>query len=179
MLLGSREIFATEPGLNPRNILPAPPTNGASIAVRPAAIDAAAAKSSNALMPAELPPLPAGVTDIKFNEFFRQPIGSRGLEFTGKLRGLDGKRVRVPGYMVRQSQPLERCFLLTPVPVELNEDEYGCEQCQPAKPRCGQYQWPGGSSAIKSSGCMMQPASPIIKLPATDIRSPPTLISKC
>lgn len=90
-------------------------------AERPAA-NAATAK------PHELPPLSAGVEELKFSEFFAQPVGPRGLEYTEKLRRLNGHRVRILGYMVEQSQPAPRCLLLAPIPVKLHEDEWGfCE----------------------------------------------------
>lgn len=79
-----------------------------------------------------LPPLPPGVTDLKFNEFFRQPIGPRGLEYTEKLRSLEGRRIRILGYMARQTKPVDRCFLLAPVPLTLNEVEYGHADDLPA-----------------------------------------------
>jgi len=79
-----------------------------------------------------LPPLPAGVTELKFSEIFRQPIGPRGLEFTEKLRSLDGRRIRILGFMARQTKPAERCFLLSPVPLTLNEVEYGHADDLPA-----------------------------------------------
>ena len=49
-----------------------------------------------------LPPLPEGVAELRFEDFFKMPIGPRGLEVTDKLRALDGKRVRVFGYMVHE-----------------------------------------------------------------------------
>jgi hypothetical protein len=51
-----------------------------------------------------LPPLPAGATELNFSEFFVSPVGDRGLMLTEKLRGLDGKRVRILGYIVRQEE---------------------------------------------------------------------------
>ena len=72
-----------------------------------------------------LPPLPPGVSELRFSEFFRQPIGPRGLEYTEKLRQLEGRRVRILGYMVRQEQPVDHGFLLSPVPLTLHESEYG------------------------------------------------------
>ena len=78
------------------------------------------------------PPLPPDVTELKFNEFFRQPIGPRGLDFSEKLRSLEGRRIRILGYMVRQDQPAEHCFLLAPVPLTLHEDEYGLADDLPA-----------------------------------------------
>jgi hypothetical protein len=74
---------------------------------------------------ATLPPLPPGVSELKFGEFFRWPIGPRGLEYTGKLRSLEGRRIRILGYMVRQEQPVPHRFMLAPRPVNLHEDEFG------------------------------------------------------
>ena len=70
--------------------------------------------------------------DLKFSDFFVNPIGPRGLEFTDTLRNLDGKRVRIEGYMVQQDQPLPDAFLLTPLPLRLHEDEYGMADDLPA-----------------------------------------------
>lgn len=55
----------------------------------------------------ELPPLPEGVEELKFSEFFKTPVGDRGLELTEKLKSMDGKRVRIFGYMVHED--LTRC----------------------------------------------------------------------
>jgi hypothetical protein len=73
-----------------------------------------------------LPPLPPGVTELKFSEFFRQPIGPRGLELTDTLRALDGRRVRLIGFMVREHETIRTgSFLLAPYPVTLDEAEFG------------------------------------------------------
>jgi hypothetical protein len=74
----------------------------------------------------KLPPLPAGVSDLKFCDFFVQPMGRRGLEFTEKVRDLDGQRVRILGFMVRQENAPPGVFLLAPIPVELHERESDC-----------------------------------------------------
>jgi hypothetical protein len=133
-LLVTDKHFAAEndPTTNIRNSLPAPSAHAASFAENPGATDAAPPLLTNAAPPAALPLLPTGVTELKFSEFFRQPIGPRGVEFTEKLRSLDGKRVRILGYMARQSQPVARCFLLSPVPLALHEDEYGFAEDMPA-----------------------------------------------
>lgn len=70
--------------------------------------------------------------ELKFNEFFVNPIGDRGLTFTEKLRRFDGNRVRILGYMVRQGKPTPGAFLLAPVPVQLDEDHYGLADDLPA-----------------------------------------------
>jgi hypothetical protein len=49
-----------------------------------------------------LPPLPEGVEELKFEEFFRLPVGPRGLDCTERLRALDGKKVRILGFQVRE-----------------------------------------------------------------------------
>ncbi|MGC3959964.1 MAG: hypothetical protein QM813_19170 [Verrucomicrobiota bacterium] len=72
-----------------------------------------------------LPPLLPGVTELKFSEFFRSPIGPRGLELTDKLRSLDGRRIRILGYMVQQARPTEHCFLFANRSIAVNEAEYG------------------------------------------------------
>jgi hypothetical protein len=73
-----------------------------------------------------LPALPPGVTELKFGEFFRMPIGPRGMELTETLRALDGRRVRLIGFMVREHEASRTgSFLLAPYPVTLDEAEFG------------------------------------------------------
>ena len=79
-----------------------------------------------------VPPRPGDVTELKFTEFFISPIGDRGLTLTDKLRGLDGKRVRILGYMARQDQPVPGMFLFSAIPVRLNEEHYGLADDLPA-----------------------------------------------
>ena len=71
----------------------------------------------------ELPPLPKGVADLKFIDFFVMPIGPRGLELTEKVKALDGKRVRILGHMVRQEEAQVGSFLFTSVPVQLHDHD--------------------------------------------------------
>ncbi|AAU91581.1 hypothetical protein MCA2188 [Methylococcus capsulatus str. Bath] len=59
--------------------------------------------------------------ELRLSEFFKLPVGPRGLEPTDKLRGLAGKRVRVHGYLVQEEEPLPGLVMLTPVPVTLAE----------------------------------------------------------
>jgi hypothetical protein len=62
-----------------------------------------------------------GVEDLKFNEFFKKPIGPRGLEPTERLTSLNGRRVRLVGYMVNQELAKPGFFLLTPLPAATTE----------------------------------------------------------
>src|SRR5262245_28211808 len=64
---------------------------------------------------------PAAAETLAFSDFFVRPVGPRGLEPTARLLGLDGKRVRIAGYVVEESEPSAGSFLLTPVPVTLAE----------------------------------------------------------
>jgi hypothetical protein len=84
--------------------------------------NAAAAQSATV---SSAPPLPAGVVELKFKDFFRMPVGPRGLEMTPKLLALDGKRVRILGYMAHQEDPSKGFFILTPLPVNVAEKEDG------------------------------------------------------
>jgi hypothetical protein len=72
----------------------------------------------------ELPALP-GVADLKFRDFFKLPVGPRGLEPTPLLRSLDGQQVRIVGYMVRQgrSNPATGLLVLVPLPVTLDDED--------------------------------------------------------
>jgi hypothetical protein len=64
-------------------------------------------------------------TDLKFHDFFQMPVGPRGLRPTDKLLQLNGKRVRILGYMVKQEQPYTGLFLLTPLPVTMGDEDEG------------------------------------------------------
>ena len=71
----------------------------------------------------KIPPLPPGVTELKFSEFFVSPVGPRGLELTAKLLSLNGKRVRMLGYMVRNERGLPGQFLFAAIPVQLHDHD--------------------------------------------------------
>ncbi len=90
--------------------------------------------ATNKLSPAsyELPPLPAGVNELKFSDFFVLPVGQRGLETTAKLRRLHGQRVRILGYMVHQEEPPAGRFLFTPMPAQIHEHDNGLADDLPA-----------------------------------------------
>jgi len=76
-------------------------------------------------------PVAAGVTDLKFGEMFKLPVGSRGLEPSEKLLHLDGRRVHIVGYMVNQEAM--RSFILAPLPLALgDEDESFADDLPPA-----------------------------------------------
>ncbi len=69
------------------------------------------------------PEAPAGVSDLDWKDLFRPP-GRYGLEYTERARSLDGKTVRLLGFMVRRDKPVPGTLLLTPYPMSLPEREY-------------------------------------------------------
>jgi hypothetical protein len=64
---------------------------------------------------------PAPVTDLSFREFFRLPVGPKGLEPTEKLLSLNHKTVRLQGHLVMEEEPLPGLAMMTPVPTALAE----------------------------------------------------------
>jgi hypothetical protein len=79
-----------------------------------------------------LPPLPQGVAEIKFGDFFVRPVGTHGLELTDKLRQLDGQRVRILGFMVQEEEPPPGRLMLAPMPVQIHEHDNGLAEDLPA-----------------------------------------------
>lgn len=57
-------------------------------------------------------PVPDGVTDLAFRDFFKTPVGPYGLEMTDTLKALNGKKVRVVGFMVKED--LHACSSCVP-----------------------------------------------------------------
>lgn len=79
--------------------------------------------------PPSLPPAAPDVTDLTFAEFFTPIVGARGLEYSERLRALDGHRIRICGYMVKQQVRSRGMLLLAPLPVATDEPEYGlCDE---------------------------------------------------
>lgn len=72
---------------------------------------------------AALPPAPEDVTDLAFAEFYG-PIGDRGLEYSEKIRGLAGRRVRLVGYMVREQDRAPGLFRLSGWPIAVESDGF-------------------------------------------------------
>jgi hypothetical protein len=73
----------------------------------------------------KIPPLPEGVEEISFQEFFKNPVGPRGLEPTSKLLSLNGKRVRIMGFVAEMERSNKRNIILAPMPLKPQPEEYG------------------------------------------------------
>ena len=70
-------------------------------------------------------PAPAEVSELRFSQFFKSPIGPAGLELSDALLAADGRPVRLVGYMVAQEQARPGRFWLTPRPVRMSEHADG------------------------------------------------------
>jgi hypothetical protein len=91
-------------------------TSAAAAWQRHAAMSHAVVAALNQADPTQLPPPLAGVADLRFSELFG-PIGDRGLEYSAQLRAVDGQKVRVAGYMIREQVHAPGLFLLAGWPV--------------------------------------------------------------
>jgi hypothetical protein len=65
----------------------------------------------------------SGIADLKFNEFYKTPVGPKGLELTPKLVDLIGKKVRIVGYMAKTEPATSGMFILSPFPVDLGDED--------------------------------------------------------
>jgi hypothetical protein len=71
-------------------------------------------------------------SELRFNEFFKQPMGSKGLEMSAKLGAANGQTVQITGYMVQQEVPHLGRFMLSPRPVQMSEHADGDADGLPA-----------------------------------------------
>ena len=78
------------------------------------------------------PVLARPVTELRFRDFFRAPMGPVGLEISDKLLQADGQTVRLVGYMVQQQNAVAGRFMLTPRPVQMSENADGDADDLPA-----------------------------------------------
>ncbi len=64
---------------------------------------------------------PEPVPDLNLADFFKRPVGPKGLEPTPELLAMNGKRAQIKGYMVMEEDPVPGLFMLTPMPVSMAE----------------------------------------------------------
>jgi len=80
----------------------------------------------------DLTPPSLDTTDLKFHELFKLPVGPRGLEPSKKLIGLNSKRVRMVGYMAKEENPTPGLFILSPLPVNMGDEDESLADDLPA-----------------------------------------------
>ena len=72
---------------------------------------------------AALPDVPSlEATPLSFADFFKHPVGPRGLEPGARLLALAGERVEIAGYLVRRSDP-SGPLIVAPVPVVIGDED--------------------------------------------------------
>lgn len=62
---------------------------------------------------------------VTFQEFFKSPIGPKGMEFTPKALALQGQLVSLSGFMVKTDLLRQGRFFLAPKALEVNEADDG------------------------------------------------------
>ena len=72
------------------------------------------------------------VTEMRFRDLFRSPMGTTGIEISDKLRQANGQAVRLVGYMVQQQNAVAGRFMLAPRPVQMSENADGDADDLPA-----------------------------------------------
>jgi hypothetical protein len=65
------------------------------------------------------------VVELRLTDFFKRPVGPRGLELSESLKQADGGLVRLTGYMVAREDGTPGCFLIAPRPLRLSEHADG------------------------------------------------------
>ncbi len=89
-----------------------------------------------------LPAAAQSVASLSFAEFYKRPIGPRGLEPSAALLALAGARVQISGFVAHgahhepqpqlQPQPQTVFAILAPVPVALDDEDEGLADDLPA-----------------------------------------------
>lgn len=94
---------------------------------RPLAAEVLSASTVAQVQPSKVVPERASKAPVQlaFKDFFVMPYGPMGLSFTPKALALRGQRVSMVGYMVKTEEPLLGAFILSPRPVEINEQADG------------------------------------------------------
>ena len=77
-------------------------------------------------------PQAEGVSELKFGEIFKLPVGPKGLETSPRLRSLDGQRVRMVGFMVARETATPGQFIISPLPVLLGDEDESFSDDLPA-----------------------------------------------
>jgi hypothetical protein len=107
-----------------------------ALSLLPRAIWLGAWLCASLALPALAQELPASTAPsaplLRFADFFKLPMGSKGAEITTTLRQADGQTVRLTGYMVQAERPALGHFMLTPRPVRMSEHSDGDADDLPA-----------------------------------------------
>ena len=86
-------------------------------------------------------------------ELFQHPVGPLGLEYRPEALALDGKQVRVMGFMARTDWADTSVFLLAPHPIILHDREYAA--CDEIPSGSVLVRMPAGEQASFTPGLLM------------------------
>ncbi len=73
----------------------------------------------------------ADYSPLDFNEVFVAPAGPKGLQYTDRIKALDGRKVAMTGFMVKNYGPDPSVFVFSNVPRIHNEREEGLADSLP------------------------------------------------
>jgi hypothetical protein len=60
---------------------------------------------------------------LAFADFYKRPVGPRGLEASDRLRAASNTRVSLSGYVVREPTPAPTRLILAPLPITLGDED--------------------------------------------------------
>ncbi len=80
-----------------------------------------------------LAPPAKDVSELRFGDTFVSPVGPKGLELSSRAFELNGKRVRMVGFMVADEHTKAGAFMFAPMPVALaHGDESAADDLPPS-----------------------------------------------
>lgn len=72
----------------------------------------------------ELSPVDRDLPTLEWADVFEPLVGDYGLTYSARVMSLNGRRVRIRGYMVREPVRHRGVFMLTRIPVQVQSDGY-------------------------------------------------------
>ncbi len=103
-----------------------------------------------------LPPPPAGVAELRFSEMFQRPVGPQGLAPSARLLALDGRNVRLVGYMASAELPMAGRLILSPLPVALGDEDEPLADDLPAQAIFVHLSGPAAQHALPNYSGLIQ-----------------------
>lgn len=100
-------------------------------------------------------PIPEFATwpELQMKHLFKNPIGDYGLEYSDSARSMDGKPVRIIGFMAQTDWKQDNVFILSSFPLILHDREYGQADEIPAGAVL--VEMPKGETVAFTKGLMM------------------------
>jgi len=103
-----------------------------------------------------LPPPAAGVAELRFSEMFQHPIGPKGLSPSARLLALDGRNVRLVGYMASAELPMAGRLILSPLPIAMGDEDEPLADDLPAQAIFVHLSGPAAQHALPNYNGLIQ-----------------------